>query len=111
MNFGTIILYQSMETEQNYVIQILIALLFILKLKMFLKIFLMMLRNGLIRPIIIKRIKYLFQQGNIKKAPGLFTDELARKIMTKFVALRPKTYLYLDDDCDKHKKVKGTKNV
>ena len=31
MNFGTIILYQSMETEQSYAIQILIALLFTLK--------------------------------------------------------------------------------
>ena len=35
MNFGTIILYQSMETEQSYAIQILIALLFTLKPKMF----------------------------------------------------------------------------
>ena len=31
MNFGTIILYQSMEAEQNYAIQILIALLFTLR--------------------------------------------------------------------------------
>ena len=37
------------------------SLLFILKLKIFLKIFLMMSRNGLIRLTIIKRIKYLFQ--------------------------------------------------
>ena len=39
----------------------LITLLFILKLKISLKTFLMMLRNGLIRQTIIKRIKYLFQ--------------------------------------------------
>ena len=38
-----------------------------LKLKNFLKIFLMMLRNGLIHLTIIKGIKYLFQQGKIKK--------------------------------------------
>ena len=51
----------SMEKRKNYAIQILIALLFILKLNIFLKIFLVMLKNGLIRLTIIKRIKYLFQ--------------------------------------------------
>ena len=39
------------------------ALLFTLKLKIFLKIFIMMLKNGLIRLTIIKRIKHPFQQG------------------------------------------------
>ena len=58
--FGTIILYQSIETEQNYAIQILTALLFILKPKIFLKIFLMMLRNGLICLTMKKMIKDLF---------------------------------------------------
>ena len=109
MNFGTIILYQSMETRQNYDIQILAILLFTLKPKIFLKIFLMMLRNGLIRLTVIKRIKYLFQQGKIKKVSGLFKDELGGKIITGFVALRPKAYSYLDDDGNKHKKYKGTK--
>ena len=47
--------------EQNYAIQILIALLFTLKPKIFLKIFLVMLKNGLIRLTIIKRIKSIFQ--------------------------------------------------
>ena len=36
-------------------------------------------------------------------------DDLLGKIMTKFVALRPKTYSYLTDDCKKGKKAKGTK--
>ena len=54
------ILTQSMETKQNFVSQILIALLFTLKLKIFLKIFLIMLRNGLIRLTIIKMMKDLF---------------------------------------------------
>ena len=36
-------------------------------------------------------------------------DELGGKIMTKFVALRPKTYSYLTDDCKENKKAKGTK--
>ena len=36
-------------------------------------------------------------------------DELGGKIMTKCVALRPKTYSYLTDDCKENKKAKGTK--
>ena len=36
-------------------------------------------------------------------------DELGGKIMTEFVALRPKTYSYLRDDCKEDKKAKGTK--
>ena len=47
--------------------------------------------------------------GKNKKVIGLMKDELGRKIMTKFVALRPKTYSYLTDDCKKDKKAKGTK--
>ena len=47
--------------------------------------------------------------GKNKKVPGLFKDELGRKIMTEVVALRPKTYAYLMDDGSDHKKAKGTK--
>ena len=47
--------------------------------------------------------------GKNKKVPGLFKDELGGKIITEFVALRPKTYSYLDDNCNEHKKAKGTK--
>ena len=61
MNFGMIILTQSRETEQNLVTQILTALLFTLKPISFLKIFLTMLRDGLIRLTMIKIIKDLFQ--------------------------------------------------
>ena len=61
MNFGTVILYQSIKTEQNHIIQILIALLFTLKPNIFLKIFPMMLRDGLIHLTMIKMIKDRFQ--------------------------------------------------
>ena len=44
-----------------------------------------------------------------KKVPGLFKDELGGKIITEFVALRPKAYAYLDDYGNDHKKAKGTK--
>ena len=36
-------------------------------------------------------------------------DELGGKIITEFVALRPKTYSYLTDDCEEDRKAKGTK--
>ena len=36
-------------------------------------------------------------------------DELGGKIITRFAALKPKTYSYLIDDGDDNKKAKGTK--
>ena len=36
-------------------------------------------------------------------------DELGRRVIMEFVALRLKTYSYLTDDCKEDKKVKGTK--
>ena len=47
--------------------------------------------------------------GKNKKVIGLMKDELGGKIMTEFVALRPKTYSYLTDYCEEDKKAKGTK--
>ena len=47
--------------------------------------------------------------GKNKKVLGLIKDELGGKIIIEFVALRPKTYSYLTDDCEEGKKAKGTK--
>ena len=47
--------------------------------------------------------------GKNKKVIGLMKDELGRKIIKEFVALRPKTYSYLTDDCKEDRKAKGTK--
>ena len=47
--------------------------------------------------------------GKKKKVIGLMKDELGGKIITEFVALRPKTYSYLTDDGKEDKKAKGTK--
>ena len=47
--------------------------------------------------------------GKNKKVIGLVKDELGGRIITEFVALRPKTYSYLTDDCKEDKKAKGTK--
>ena len=46
--------------------------------------------------------------GKNKKVIGLMKDELGGRIITEFVALRPKTYSYLKDDCKEDKKAKGT---
>ena len=47
--------------------------------------------------------------GKNKKVIGLMKDELGGKIIKEFVALRPKTYSCLTDDCKEDKKAKGTK--
>ena len=47
-------------------------------------------------------------KGKKKKVTGLMKDDLGRKIITEFVTLRPKTYLFLTDD-GKEDKAKGTK--
>ena len=46
--------------------------------------------------------------GKNKKVIGLLKDELGGKIMTEFVALRPKTYSYLMDNGGNDKTAKGT---
>ena len=48
-------------------------------------------------------------KGKNKKVIGLMKYELGGRIITEFVALRPKTYSYLTDDCKEDKKAKGTK--
>ena len=47
--------------------------------------------------------------GKNKKLIGLMNDELGGRIITEFVALRPKTYSYLKYDCKEDKNAKGTK--
>ena len=54
-------------------------------------------------------VNRLLPTGKNKKVIGLMKDELGGKIMTEFVALRPKTYSCLTDDCKEDKKAKGTK--
>ena len=44
-----------------------------------------------------------------KKVIGLIKDEPGGRVITEFVALRPKTYSYLTDDCKEDKRAKGTK--
>ena len=109
MNFGMTILSQSMETEQNFVTRIQIALLLTLKPKIFFE-------------DISNDVKRRFDTSNYddnderplpigknKRVPGLFNDELGGKIMVEVVSIRPKTWAYLMNDGSEHKKAKGTK--
>ena len=47
--------------------------------------------------------------GRNKKVIELMKDELGGRVITDFVALRPKTYSYLTDYCKEDKKAKETK--
>ena len=75
-----------------------------IKTEDFYKISLTMLKKDLIHQI-MKLIDHCSQERII----GLMKDELRGNIMTEFVALRPKTYSYITDDCKEDKKAKGRK--
>ena len=65
--FCTNILSQSTKIMENYVTWILIALLLVLKLKIFIKILLMMWKDGMTHLNMMKMIKGRFQLVKIKK--------------------------------------------
>ena len=104
MNFGIIILNQSIKTMHNYATWILTALLFILKLKIFMKI----LQNDVEKRFDTSNyeVNRPLPTGKNRKVTGLMKAELGETIMTEFEALRPKTYSYLMDDGNSNKKTK-----
>ena len=108
MNFGMIILNQSIKTMHNYATWILTALLFLLKLKIFMKI----LQNDVEKRFDTSNyeVNRPLPTGKNRKVTGLMKAELGGKVMTEFEALRPKTYSYLMDDGNSNKKAKWTKN-
>ena len=88
-----------MERKHNQVTLILTVFLLILKLKIFTKTLLTMLKDGLIHLTVMRKMKDCFQQVK-QNVIGLFNDELGGKIMTEFIALRAKTYAYLINSCN-----------
>ena len=98
-----------METEQNFVTQILTVLLFYIKAEDFFEDISSDVEKWYDTSNYDKDDKRTLSIGKNKKLPGLFKDELGGKIITEFVALRAKAYSYLDDDGNEHKKSKGTK--
>ena len=84
------ILGQSMDTRQNCAIQIRIALLFTLKQKIFLKMFLMMLRDGLIHLTTMKMTKDRFQYVRIKKYQVFLKMSKEERLLQKLLPLEQK---------------------
>ena len=110
MNFGTIILHQSMETRQSYVIQNYAdSFIIYIKTKYFFEDISNDVEKWFDTSKYNKKYKIPLPIEKNKKVPGLFKDELGGKIITEFAALIPKAYSYLDDDGNEHKKSKGTK--
>ena len=107
MNFSVTILNQSMETEQHFVTQILIVLLFTWKPKIFFEDISNDVERWFDTSNYDKNDKRPLPIGKNKKVPGLFKDELRAKIIIEVVALIPKTYPYLDDDGSNLKKKIG----
>ena len=104
MNFGIIILNQSIKTMQNCVTWILAAVLLILKLKDFYE----DIANDVEKFDSSNYEVYKPLPTGKKKMIGLMKDELGEKIMKEFLAIRPKTYSYLADDGNNDKKANGT---
>ena len=82
-------------------IQIVLSL--ILKLKISMKILVMMVKKESTHQIMMLVDHYL--TGKNKEVIGSMKDKLRGKIMTEFLALRPKTYSYLMDNGNSDKNV------
>ena len=103
-----IMLNQSIETKQNYVIWILIVLLWIFLLKNFFEDINNDVEGWFDTSNYHENDKRPLPMGLNKTVIGMFKDELGGKIMKEFFALRVKTYTYLMDD-DSEKKANGIK--
>ena len=111
MNFGTIILYQKYGDKAKLCYTDTDSFIICIKTEDFFEDISKDVEKWFDTPNYNKKDKIPLLIGKNKKLPGFFKDELGGKIITEFVALRPKTYSYLDDTCNEHKKAKGTKNV
>ena len=92
MNLGMIIVNQSIQTMQNYAIWIQIVLLFILKLKIFIKVLLIILKNDFDTSNYSTENKRPLPRGMNNRVIGVIKTELGGKIIIEFVTLSPKAY-------------------
>ena len=111
INFGMTTLNQSIEIEQNYVIRILIALLFIFLLKIFFQGIANDVERWFDTSNYDENNKRPLPIGKNKKEIVFFEYQLGGKIMVEICALRGKTWSNLMDDLSEHKKAKGTKKA
>ena len=96
-----ITLNQNIGIKENYVIPILIALLFILWLKILFEDISNDVESCYDASNYDKNDKRPLPVGKNKKVIGLFKDQLGGRIMSEFCALREKVYSYLMDDDSK----------
>ena len=106
MSFGMIMLNQITNTMQKYATWIQIA-------------FIIHIKTEDVYEDIADDVEKRFQTSNYEinrpssigknKVIGLMKDELGRKIMTKFLILRPNTFFYLIDYSSSDNKAKGIK--
>ena len=110
MNFGMIMLNQSIKIIQNYFIWILTVLLFIYKTKDFYKDIADDVEKWFDTSNYDDDVDRPLPKGMNKKKNGFFKDELGGKIIKEFFGLRAKTYVYLmDGDSEKKKAIRTKK--
>ena len=102
MNFGMIILNQSIKRKHNYVTSIQTVLSFILKLKILYKDIANEVKKWFDTSGYNKNNNRPLPIGINKKVIGMFKGELNGKIMKEFYTLGAKIYAFLlDDDTEK----------
>ena len=109
MNFGMIMLNQSIKIIQNYSIWILTVLLFIYKTKDFHKDIADDVEKWFETSNYDDDLDRPLSKGRNKKKIVFFKDELGGMTMKEFVGFRANTYAYLMDYDSEKKNTKGTK--
>ena len=109
MNFGMIMLNQSINIIQNYSIWILTLLLFIYKTKDFYKDIADDVEKWFDTSNYDDDVDRPLSKGMNKKKIGFFKDELGGMTMKEIVGLRVNKYAFLMDYDSEKKNTKGTK--
>ena len=111
MNFGMIVLNQSISVKQNWVTKILKSFVIHIKTEDFYEDIANDVEKWFDTSNYDENDKRPLPIGKNKKVVCLFKDELGGRIMKELVGLRAKIYAYLLDDDTEYKKAKGKKSV